>query len=99
MFSHYDQRTTTRRGVDMKTLARVPKDIGHAIRTARRAQKLTQRQLAQRSGVWQETISKLENGVASAKLETVFDILAALDLELQVQDRSKGSPAELETVF
>lgn len=83
----------------MKTLARAPKDIGHAIRNARRSRKLTQRQLAIQSGVWQETISKIENGVASAKLETVFAILAALELELQVQDRTKGSSAEMATIF
>jgi len=83
----------------MKTLARTPKDIGHAIRSARKARKLTQKELATRSGVWQETISKIENGVASTKLETVFDIFAALDLELQVQDRTKGIASDLEDIF
>ena len=83
----------------MKTLARTPKDIGHAIRSTRKARKLTQKELATRSGVWQETISKIENGVASTKLETVFDILAALDLELQVQDRTKGTASDLEDIF
>jgi HTH-type transcriptional regulator/antitoxin HipB len=83
----------------MNLLARSPKDIGHAIRSARRERELTQKQLAERSGVWQETISKIENGVASTKLETLFDILAALDLELQVRDRSKGSAVDMETIF
>ncbi|MCB1420856.1 MAG: helix-turn-helix transcriptional regulator [Notoacmeibacter sp.] len=83
----------------MKNLARTPKDIGHAIRSVRKARNLTQKELATRSGVWQETISKIENGVASTKLETIFDLLAALDLELQVQDRTKGSSADLEDIF
>lgn len=83
----------------MKNLARTPKDIGHAIRSARKARKLTQKELATRSGVWQETISKIENGVGSTKLETIFDILAALDLELQVQDRTKGTASDLEDIF
>ena len=83
----------------MKQFARTSKDIGHAIRQARKAQNLTQKDLAVRSGVWQETISKIETGVASTKLETVFALLAALDLELQVQPRSKGSQADLEDIF
>lgn len=82
----------------MKILARTPKDIGHAIRTARKALKLTQKELAARSGVWQETISKIESGAGST-LATLFDILAALDLELQIQDRSKGSSTDLEDIF
>lgn len=83
----------------MMNLARTPKDIGHAIRTARKAQKLTQKELASKSGIWQETISKIENGVGSTKLETIFDLMAALDLEIQVQPRSKGSATDLEDMF
>jgi HTH-type transcriptional regulator/antitoxin HipB len=83
----------------MKTLARNPKNIGQAIRNGRRARKLTQKQLAECSGVWQETISKIENGVGDTKLETVFSLLAALDLEIQIQDRSKGSVADFEDIF
>ena len=83
----------------MNQLARTMKDIGHAIRQARKAKGLTQKELAAKSGVWQETISKIETGVASTKLETIFDLLAALDLELQVQPRSKGSQSDLGDIF
>jgi HTH-type transcriptional regulator/antitoxin HipB len=83
----------------MKHLVRTPNDIGHAVRLARKANKLTQNELAERSGVWQETISKVENGLPGTKLETVFDIFAALDLEFQVQGRSKGSIDSLEDIF
>lgn len=83
----------------MKQLARTTKDIGHAIRQARRAKGLTQKELAAKSGVWQETISKIETGVASTKLETIFDLMAALDLEIQVQPRTKGSQSELGDIF
>ncbi|TYC61401.1 helix-turn-helix domain-containing protein [Rhodobacterales bacterium] len=83
----------------MKQLARTPKDIGHAIREARKGQRLSQAELASRSGLWQETISKIENGVASTKMETLFDVLAALDLEIQVQPRSKGAPSSMEDLF
>jgi len=83
----------------MNQLARTPKDIGHAIRESRKAKGFTQKDLAAKSGVWQETISKIENGVASTKLETLFDLFAALDLEIQVQPRSKGSQSGLEDIF
>ena len=83
----------------MRQLARTPKDIGHAIRQARKAKKMTQKELATRSGVWQETISKIETGLSGTKMETLFDLCAALDLELVVTDRSKGSSASLEDIF
>ena len=80
----------------MNYLARTPADIGHALRRARKKARLTQRELASKSGVWQETISKIENGLPGAKLETIFDICAALELELVVNNRSKGSTEFLE---
>ena len=80
----------------MNYLARTPADIGHALRRARKKAHLTQRELASKSGVWQETISKIENGLPGAKLETIFDICAALELELVVNNRSKGSTEFLE---
>ena len=83
----------------MKQFARTPKDIGQSIRQARKERSLTQKDLAVKSGIWQETISKVENGVASTKMETMFALLAALDLELQIQPRSKGSQADLEDIF
>ena len=83
----------------MDQLARTPKDIGHATREARKGQNLTQKDLAMKSGLWQETVSKIENGVSSTKLETLFDLLAALDLEIQIKPRSKGSINDLGDIF
>lgn len=80
----------------MNYLARTPVDIGHALRRARKKIGLTQKELASQSGVWQETISKIENGLPGAKLETVFEICAALELELLVSKRSEGSTEFLE---
>lgn len=83
----------------MKQLARNPKDIGHAIRMARKDQGLTQMELASKSGVWQETISKIETGSSGAKLETIFNLLAALDLEITIDIRSKGSGDAFDDIF
>lgn len=82
----------------MDMFARTPKDIGHVIRQARKTKGLTQKELALQSGVWQETISKIENGAASARLETLFDVLAALDMEIEIRPRSKGD-GNLEDIF
>lgn len=83
----------------MKHLVRTPKSIGQAIREARKAKNLTQTDLASLSGVWQETISKIENGSGGTKLETIFELIAALDLELTVTERSKGASDRLEDIF
>lgn len=85
-------------GANMKQLARSPKDVGHAIRLARKDRGLTQKELASKSGVWQKTISKIENGTSDAKLETIFNLLAALDLEVTVDIRSKGSADAFEDI-
>lgn len=83
----------------MNQFARSPQDIGQAIRQARKDKGLTQKDLAVKSGVWQETISKVETGTASTKVETLFALLAALDLELAVLPRRKGSQADLADIF
>lgn len=83
----------------MKHLVRTSKNLGHAIREARKAKSLTQKELAVMSGVWQETISKIENGNSGAKLGTVFDLIAALELEITVTERSKGTSDGLEDIF
>lgn len=83
----------------MKLLARSPRGIGHAIRRTRRLKRLSQQDLSSRSGVRQETISRIETNTGGAKLATVFNLLAALDLELIVDERSKGKLADLEDIF
>jgi HTH-type transcriptional regulator/antitoxin HipB len=83
----------------MQHLVRTSKNIGHAIRQARKEKNLTQKDLASLSGVWQETISKIETGSSGTKLETIFDLMAALDLEFTVSERSKGTSDGLEDIF
>lgn len=82
----------------MTTPVRTPQQIGRALRTARRAQKLTQSDLADRSGQRQELISKLESGSPGTSIQAVCALLAALDLELTVRPRSTGTP-DIEEIF
>ena len=83
----------------MDQIARTPKDVGNALRNARKAKKLTQAELATRSGIWQRTISTIETSASGTKLDTIFDLLAALDLEIHIVPRSKSRPNDLEDIF
>lgn len=83
----------------MPNFVRIPRDLGHAIRQARREKNLTQADLATHSGVWQETISKVEAGRDGTKLDTILALLAALDLELLVRTGSKGSASDFDNIF
>lgn len=76
----------------MSQIARTPKQLGAAIRRRRRQLELSQAALGSRTHLRQATISALERGEAGTQLGTLVDVLAALDLELVVQDRSKASP-------
>lgn len=82
----------------MSHLARSPKQLGSVIQRARKLQKLSQRELGEKAGLWQETISKIETGHSDTKLETLLAVLSALDLELQVAPRSKVWP-KMEELF
>lgn len=79
-------------------LARSPKQIGSAIQRARKQQKLSQRELGEKAGLWQETISKIETGHSDTKIGTLLAVLTALGLELQVAPRAKVWPA-MEELF
>ncbi|MFV1577460.1 helix-turn-helix domain-containing protein [Phaeobacter sp. JH20_37] len=83
----------------MQNFVRIPRDLGHAVRQARREKSWTQSDLATRSGVWQETISKVEAGRGGTKLDTILALLAALDLELLARTRSKGSASDFDNIF
>jgi HTH-type transcriptional regulator/antitoxin HipB len=75
----------------MNDLARDPKQIGNIIRRARKKLALSQKVLGDKTGLRQETISLIETGNPSARIETLLNVLAALDLEFQIAPRTKGA--------
>lgn len=83
----------------MKNLARNPRQIGNTIRRARKNLALSQKQLGDKAGLRQETISLIETGNPSTKIETLLAVLAALDLEFQIAPRSRSSAADIEDMF
>lgn len=82
----------------MEYVARTSKQLGAIIRRARKAAKMSQATLGEKAGIWQETVSKIENGQGSTKIDTILDILAALQLEIEVKRRRKVSTS-LEDIF
>jgi HTH-type transcriptional regulator/antitoxin HipB len=83
----------------MVELIRSPKQLGAALRRFRRERKLTQVQLASRAGLRQATVSQVENGLETVKLSTVMELVRALDLEVILQPRTRGSHKDLEELF
>lgn len=83
----------------MVELIRSPKQLGAALRRFRRERKLTQVQLASRAGLRQATVSQVENGLETVKLSTVMELVRALDLEVILQPRTKGSHKDIEELF
>jgi len=70
------------------SIVRTPDQLGAAIRRQRKLKSLTQAQLGEKTHLRQATISALENGEAGIQLKTLTDVLAALNLELVVRERT-----------
>ncbi len=83
----------------MNNIARDPRQIGNLIRRTRRNKALSQRQLGEKAGLRQETLSLIETGNPSTKIETLLAILAALDLEFQIAPRSKEWSQDIENIL
>lgn len=71
--------------------ARSEKQLGEAIQSYRLKAGLTQLELARLSGTGQKTISKIENGFPSTRIETIYSVLAALELETNIDVRNKDN--------
>ncbi len=74
----------------MGKIVRNNKDLGAAIHRARTNKGLRQVDVARKASVRQALISDLENGVTTAKYDTVIRVLAALDLDLSIIPRRKA---------
>lgn len=56
--------------------------IGHAIKQARKERNLTQEQLGKLVGVQKAQISKIENSIKNARLDTIMKIFNALEAKV-----------------
>lgn len=75
--------------------ARSQSQLGAFIRRARKAAGLTQGELGERINRRQATVSNLESAGSGATLNTLFAVLAALELELVVRPRTKVDPSDI----
>lgn len=80
-------------------IARSASQVGRLVQRFRQERGLTQMELAQLAGQRQEMISKIETGQGGVKLATLFDVLAALGLEMTLAPRSQSSAADIEDIF
>ncbi|GJM06336.1 MAG: transcriptional regulator [marine bacterium B5-7] len=69
-------------------LAIDPRTLAIFIKDARQRQDLSQADLADRVGLKQATISAFENNPDGTKLETLYRILSARNLQLDLLDRT-----------
>lgn len=79
-------------------LIRSAEDLGAALRRRRRMLNLTQQELALRASTTQKTVSLAEAGAPGTKVQTLFDLLAALEFELIARPRG-GNAATIEEIF
>ena len=75
----------------MEQIARPSMQIGAALRRCRRSAGLSQDALAAKTKLRQATISALEKGVADTRLHTLIQVMAALDLEMVICQRTKAA--------
>ena len=83
----------------MDNIARTLKQLGAAVRRNRKQYGLTQAALGGLINKRQATISNLESAESGTTLETLFAVLAALDLELVIRERTKGGATSLGDLF
>ncbi len=83
----------------MSDVARDPRQLGNLIRRRRKEKALSQRQLGEKVGLRQATISLIETGNSAVRIGTLLAVLAALDLEFLVAPRSRDWNKNLESYF
>ena len=71
----------------MEQLIYSPKSLGSSIKRQRKAKNLSQSEAGNTYKIEQSTISSIEQGAPGTRLETLFRLLAALDLEMVIRPK------------
>lgn len=71
-----------------------PKHLAEFSNSQRKQQRLSQSQVGALVGLKQTTVSKFELKPESTQLDTLFRLLSALDLEIHVAPKQKGSTSD-----
>ncbi len=67
-----------------------PESLGAALRKERKKKGLSQTAVGKSVGIDQPTMSRVEKGNPGTELGTLFRLLAALNLELVIQERQRS---------
>jgi len=68
-----------------------PKSLGSALKRQRKIKKLSQNEAGASFRLDQTTVSSIEQGAPGTRLETLFRMLAALDLEMIIKPKKNTS--------
>ncbi|MEZ9823303.1 helix-turn-helix domain-containing protein [Shewanella sp. 10N.286.45.A1] len=71
------------------------KQLAVYLKDARLNMQLSQSKVGNKIGIRQDTVSSFEQNPDSTKLETLFKILSALNLELDIKVRNPGLKSKL----
>lgn len=74
------------------TAIRTAEDLGRQVRAARKAQGLTQAELAELAGVGTRFVSELERGKDTARLGLALELARLVGVDLLAQPRGKSQP-------
>ena len=83
----------------MIQVIRSANQLGSLIHNERVRRGLSQQALADLTGTGQKTISHIENGKEGTRLETIFGLLATLELEMKLNARGKSSEKSIGDIF
>lgn len=62
-----------------------PENLGLILRAVRKKKHLSQAEAGQSVGIDQPTLSKIERGESNFRIDTLFRLMAALDMEMTVK--------------
>jgi HTH-type transcriptional regulator/antitoxin HipB len=72
----------------MKQFVYSPESLGHAIRRVRKLKQINQKEAGSSFMIEQSTVSSIEQGAHGTRIETLFRMFAALDLEMIIQSKN-----------
>jgi len=73
----------------MEMITTSPTALGQAIRRIRKAKHLTQEVAGKPFRIEQRTVSTIEQGFPGTRIDTLFRMLAALDLEMVIRTKER----------
>ncbi len=82
----------------MKDIIRLPKDLGQAIKAARKAQNIKALDISRRSGRSRDVLNRLERG-EDITVSSLLDILSAMGLVLRLERAGLPTLAEMTARF